>query len=96
MLVIRALKRLRHSPAVVAHAFNPSASEAEAEAEAGRFLSWRLAWSTEWVPGQPGLHRETPSRGWGGGGGGRQRQEDYHEFKVEKPEHKPVIKKPAL
>jgi hypothetical protein len=38
---------------VVAHAFNPSTWEAEA----GRFLSSRPAWSTEWVPGQPGLHR---------------------------------------
>jgi hypothetical protein len=42
----------------VAHAFNPSTREAEA----GGFLSSRLAWSTEWVPGQPGLHRETLSR----------------------------------
>jgi hypothetical protein len=29
------------------------------EAEAGRFLSLRPAWSAEGVPGQPGLHRET-------------------------------------
>jgi hypothetical protein len=29
------------------------------EAEAGGFLSLRPAWSTERVPGQPGLHRET-------------------------------------
>jgi hypothetical protein len=43
---------------VVAHAFNPSTWEAEA----GEFLSSRPAWSTEWVPGQPGLHRETLSR----------------------------------
>jgi hypothetical protein len=41
--------------AVVAYAFNPSTWEAEA----GGFLSSRSAWSTEWVPGQPGLHRET-------------------------------------
>jgi hypothetical protein len=40
---------------VVAHAFNPGTREAEA----GGFLSSRPAWSTEWVPGQPGLHRET-------------------------------------
>jgi hypothetical protein len=40
------------------HAFNPSTWEAEA----GRFLSSRPAWSTEWVPGQPGLHRETLSQ----------------------------------
>jgi hypothetical protein len=43
---------------VVANAFNPSTREAEA----GRFLSSRLAWSTKWVPGKPGLHRETLSR----------------------------------
>jgi hypothetical protein len=41
------------------HAFNPSTWEAEA----GGFLSSRPAWSTKWVPGQPGLHRETLSRG---------------------------------
>jgi hypothetical protein len=40
---------------VVAHVLNPSTWEAEA----GRFLSSK---STEWVPGQPGLHRETLSR----------------------------------
>jgi hypothetical protein len=45
-------------PGVVVHAFNPSTREAEA----GGFLSSRPAWSTEWVPGQPGLHRETLSR----------------------------------
>jgi hypothetical protein len=44
--------------AVVAHAFNPSTWEAEA----GRFRSSRPAWSTERVPGQPGLYRETLSR----------------------------------
>jgi hypothetical protein len=43
---------------VVAHAFNPSTWEAEA----GEFLNLRPAWSTERVPGQPGLHRETLSR----------------------------------
>jgi Tfp pilus assembly major pilin PilA len=42
---------------VVVHAFNPSTWEAEA----GGFLSSRPAWSTKWVPGQPGLHRETLS-----------------------------------
>jgi predicted RNase H-like nuclease len=42
---------------VMAQAFNPSTREAEA----GEFLSSRPAWSTEWVPGQPGLHRETLS-----------------------------------
>jgi hypothetical protein len=45
-------------PGVVAHSFNPSTLEAEA----GGFLSSRPAWSTEWVPGQPGLHRETLSQ----------------------------------
>jgi hypothetical protein len=44
--------------AVVVHTFNSSTWEAEA----GRFLSSRPAWSTKWVPGQPGLHRETLSR----------------------------------
>ena len=39
---------------MVAHAFNPSTWEAEA----GEFLSSGPAWSTEWVPGQPGLYRE--------------------------------------
>jgi hypothetical protein len=42
----------------VAYTFNPSTWEAEA----GGFLSSRPAWSTEWVPGQPGLNRETLSR----------------------------------
>jgi hypothetical protein len=45
---------------VVAHTFNPSTWEAEAEA--GRCLSSKSAWSTKWVPGQPGLYRETLSR----------------------------------
>ena len=43
---------------MVVHTFNPSTREAEA----GEFLSSRPAWSTKWVPGQPGLHRETLSR----------------------------------
>jgi hypothetical protein len=43
---------------MVAQAFNPRTREAEA----GRFLSSRPAWSTERVPGQPGLHRETLSQ----------------------------------
>jgi hypothetical protein len=43
---------------VVAHTFNPSTWEAEA----GGFLSLRPAWSTEWDPEQPGLHRETLSQ----------------------------------
>ena len=44
--------------AVVAHTFNLSTWKAEI----GGFLSSGPAWSTEWVPGQPGLHRETLSR----------------------------------
>ena len=48
------LKESTSRAVVVAHAFNPSTWEAEA----GRFLSSRPAWSTEWVPGQPWLHRE--------------------------------------
>jgi hypothetical protein len=48
------------SEVMVAHTFNISTWEAEAEA--GGFLSSRPAWSTEWVPRQPGLHRETLSR----------------------------------
>ena len=32
------------------------------EAEAGGFLCSRPAWSTERVPGQPGLHKEILSR----------------------------------
>jgi hypothetical protein len=46
----------------VAHTFNPSTWEAEAEAEAGGFLSSRPAWSTKQVPGQPELYRETLSQ----------------------------------
>jgi hypothetical protein len=37
---------------VVKHPFNPRIWEAEVG-------DWRPAWSTERVPGQPGLHRET-------------------------------------
>jgi hypothetical protein len=43
---------------MVAHAFKPSTRKAEA----GGFLSSRPGWSTEWVSGQPGLHRETLSQ----------------------------------
>jgi hypothetical protein len=51
-------KDLKTGQGVVAHTFNPSTQEAEA----GGFLSSRPAWSTEWVPGQPGLYRETLSQ----------------------------------
>ena len=40
------------------NAFNPSTQEAET----GRSLSLRLAWSTEQVPGEPGIHRENVSQ----------------------------------
>ena len=40
------------------HAFSPSTLEAEE----GGFLNLRPAWPTKWVPGQPGLYRETLSR----------------------------------
>jgi hypothetical protein len=43
---------------VVVHSFIPSTWEAEA----GRTLSSSPAWSTERVPGQAGLHRETLSQ----------------------------------
>ena len=44
--------------ALVAHTFNPRTQKSEA----GRFLSLRPVWSTKWVPGQPGLYRETLSQ----------------------------------
>jgi hypothetical protein len=56
--LLPALKITSLRPGVVVHAFNPSTREAEV----GGYLSSRLAWSTEWVPGQPGLHREILSR----------------------------------
>jgi hypothetical protein len=56
--IIVFLKYCYFKPGVVAHAFNPSTREAEA----GGFLSSRPAWFTEWVPGQPELHRETLSQ----------------------------------
>jgi hypothetical protein len=43
---------------MVAHIFNPSTWEAEA----GEFLSLSPAWSTEFVPGQPGLQRNPVSK----------------------------------
>ena len=47
----------KKKPGVVAHTFNHRLQEAEA----GRFLSSRPAWSTKWVPEQPEIHRETLS-----------------------------------
>ena len=49
------------NPGLVAHAFKPTTWKAEAGSKL-RFLSLRPAWSTESVPRQPGLHRETLSR----------------------------------
>ena len=43
---------------MVVQDFNPSTWKAEADDS----LSLRPAWSTEQVPGQPGLHRETLSQ----------------------------------
>jgi hypothetical protein len=48
---------------LVVHIFNPSTQEAEA----GGFLSSRPAWSTKWVPGQPGKkvgHLAFPTKVW--------------------------------
>jgi hypothetical protein len=56
--LIATIKKTTGQLGVVVHAFNPSTREAEA----GGFLSSRPAWSTEWVPGQPGIYRETLSR----------------------------------
>jgi hypothetical protein len=53
----KAFKKRSSCRLVVVHAFNSSTREAEA----GGFLSSRPAWSTKWVPGQPGLFRETLS-----------------------------------
>jgi hypothetical protein len=55
---VTAAFKTNSEPGVVAHAFSPSTREAEA----GGFRSSRTVWSTKWVPGQPGLYRETLSR----------------------------------
>lgn len=44
--------------AAAGHSFNPSGWEAET----GGYLSLRIAWSTEPIPGQPWLHGETLSQ----------------------------------
>jgi hypothetical protein len=46
------IKNIKYGQVVVVHTFNPSTQEAEA-------VSLRPAWSTEQVPEQPELHRET-------------------------------------
>ena len=43
---------------MVRQEFNPSTGAAEA----GGSLSWKPVWSTEQIPGQLELHRETLSR----------------------------------
>ena len=48
-------EKYRRRQVVVEHAFNPRTWEAEA----GKFLSSRPTWSTEWVPGQQG-YKEKP------------------------------------
>ena len=58
VIIVGWIRKWIHGWAVAVHAFNPSTWEAEA----GRFLSSRPAWSTKWVPGQPGLHREILSQ----------------------------------
>lgn len=45
------------APVMVAHTWNPSTQEAEKWI----FVSLRQAWFTEWVPENPGIHRETQS-----------------------------------
>ena len=50
--------RSRGAPGEVAHAFNPRTWEAEA----GGFQCSMPAWSTECVPGLPGVFRETLSQ----------------------------------
>jgi hypothetical protein len=57
VLCLKKKKKKNLEPGVVTHTFNPSTQEAEASG----FLSSRPACSTEWVPGQPGLYRETLS-----------------------------------
>ena len=42
------------SRALVVHAFNNSTWEAKA----ARFVSSKPTWTSQWAPGQPGLHRE--------------------------------------
>ena len=50
-------KKCHLSQTVLVHTFNHSTQEAEA----GGSLSSRPVWSTERIPGQPGLHRKTLS-----------------------------------
>lgn len=45
-------------PGTVVHIFNPSIPEEEVSG----FLSLKLAWSTQWIPGQPELHDKNMSQ----------------------------------
>jgi hypothetical protein len=58
IIINKSFKNTFISWAVVVHAFNPSTWNTEA----GRFLSLRPAWSTEWVPGQPEIYRKILSQ----------------------------------
>lgn len=49
------------------------------DVEAGRFLSWRLAWSTKPVLGQLRRHRETQASKYRGRRGKRERKEHKKE-----------------
>jgi hypothetical protein len=71
----------QHKLRVVAHAFNPNTREAEA----GGFLSSRPAWSTELVPGQPGIYRETLSR--------NKKPKKQTNNKKKEPQHKVIVLK---
>ena len=66
-------------PGVVVHAFNLSTREAEA----GGFLSSRPTWSTKWVPGQPGLYRETLSQ--------KKKKKKKIKHEVEIPNHLNIV-----
>jgi hypothetical protein len=50
------IKMVKVKPGTVVHTFSPSTL-----AQISGYVNSRPAWSTEQVPGQPGLHRETMS-----------------------------------
>lgn len=61
--------------------------------EAGRFLSWRLAWFTEPVLGQLRLHRETQSCKYRRGRGKRERKgHEKEEESIGAGEMAPTVK----
>ena len=67
----------------MAHAFNPTTWEAEA----GGFLSSGPAWSSKWVPGQPGLYRETLSN--------KNKKQTNKQTKTKKQTNKKTKKQPT-